>query len=369
VIGRNSFAGSLPPKTKDLGSGTGEGLFPSRDFAAWVFDKVDHPNFLYFKDAISSIAMSPDARIGVFGTSIASQIVDKEYQAKIFLFNPSDLEIISALEGHQGMVTSLAFSPDGKTLASSGFDLYIKFWDVETHRLIGQASLADTPNSLMFSPDGTKLAVASNLEVTLIDPSSMKIEQPIQEAGGDRLAFSPDNSYVYVKSSGTIKIIDPNANIITLTFPDPFTLVPTVEVAADGSIIGVTYETPEAVDGFAISPDGTQILTYTIDRSLDSSTGTENVRLATWDSKTGKYQSEIKFSGDQIRAVKFSPDGTLLAIGNNDEVWLWDTANWQLKEKLTGHIGFVADLAFTPDGTKILSAGSDGTIRLWALEQ
>jgi WD40 repeat protein len=367
VTGRNSFAGSLPPETKELGAG--EELFPYREFAAWVFDKVDHPNFLYFKDAFTTIVLSPDGKIGVFGTSIANQIVEKDYQAKIFLFNLSDLEIISALEGHQGTVTSLAFSPDGKILASSGFDLFVKFWDVGTRRLIGQISIADTPNFLMFSPDGRKLAVASNLEVTLIDPFSMKIEQPIQAAGGDRLAFSPDNSYVYVKSSGTIKIIDLNANIVTLTFPDPFTLVPTVEVAADGSIIGVTYETPEAVDGFVISPDGAQIITYTIDRSLDGATSAKNVRLATWDSKTGKYQSEIKFSGDQIQAMEFSPDGTLLAIGNNDQVWLWDTASWQLKEKLTGHIGFIADLTFTADGTKILSAGSDGTIRAWDLEK
>jgi WD40 repeat protein len=333
-----------------------------------VFDRVDHPEFIYFNDAITTIAVSPNGKTAAFGTAVANQIVDQDYQARIFLFNPLELQISTAFAGHQGMVTSLAFSPDGKILASSGFDLFVKFWDVATGRLMGQVSTTDTPNSLMFSPDGTKLAVASNLVVVLIDTLSMRVEPSVQEAGGDSLAFSLDGNQIYVNSSGSIKIIDANAGIVTLTFPDPFALVPTTSISADGSIVSVTYESPEVVEGFTLSPHGTEMITYTIDRSPNNNAGAENVRLATWDATTGKYLSEIKFSGELIRTIKFSPDGTLLAIGNRDEVWVWDTSNWKVKEKFVGHIGDIADLAFTPDGTKILSAGSDGTIRLWALE-
>jgi COMPASS component SWD3 len=366
-IGRNSFVGPSPPKTKI--SGADEEAVPDKEFGAWVFDRVDHPEFIYFNDAISTISMSPNGKTAAFGTAIANQIVDRDYQARIFLFNPLNMQISTAYVGHQGMVTSLAFSPDGKILASSGFDLFVKFWDVTTGRLMGQVSTADTPNSLMFSPDGTKLAVASNLEVVLINTVSMRVEQSVQEAGGDSLAFSLDGNQIYVNSSERVKIIDANANLVILTFPDPFALVPTTSVSSDGSIVSVTYESPEVVEGFALSPERTEMITYTIDRSLDNNAGVENVRLATWDATTGKYLSEIKFSGDLIRTIKFSPDGTLLAIGNRDEVWLWDTANWTLKQKLVGHVGDIADLAFTSDVTKILSGGSDGTIRLWSLEQ
>jgi COMPASS component SWD3 len=368
-IGRNSFVGPSPPKTKISSSGADEGTVPDKEFGAWVFDRVDHPEFIYFNDAISTIAVSPTGKTAAFGTAIANQIVDKDYQARIFLFNPLDLQIITTYAGHQGMVTSLAFSPDGKTLASSGFDLFVKFWDVATGRLMGQVSTADTPNALIFSPDGTKLGVASNLEVVLIDTLSMRVGQSVQEAGGDSLAFSRDGNHIYVNSSESIKIIDANANLVILTFPDPFALVPTTSMSADGSIVSVTYETPEAVEGFTLSPEGTEIITYTIYEVLDNNAGAENVRLATWDATTGKYLSEIKFSGDLIRTIKFSPDGTLLATGNRDEVWVWDTMNWKVKEKLVGHVGNIADLAFTADGTKILSAGSDGTIRLWSLKR
>ena len=376
VIGRKSFTGSLPPNTEELASNSAEGLSPFKDFAAWIFNQVDHPDFLYFNDAITSIVISPDGNLAAFGTAVKNQIVDSEYQAKIFLFNPSDLQtelgtsaFLKVLDGHQAMVTSLAFSPDGKLLVSSGYDRFVKFWDVASGRLLGQVGIADTPSSLTFSSDGTKLAVASNLEVVSIDPIARQIGTSIQEAGGGSLSFSPDGSHVYVNSAGSIKIVDPIAGRVTLTFPDAFALVPTMSVSADGSVIRVTYESPESVEGFALSPDGTKIVTYTLDRSVDTSSGADNVRLATWDARTGKYVSEVKFSGDLVHTISFSPDGNLLGIGNRNEIWIWDTTNWQVKEKLAGHTGEIVDLAFATQGAKLLSASGDGTVRVWSLEE
>lgn len=368
VIAQNSLIGSSPPRVKQFGSGAGEGAIPYKKFAAWIFDQVSHPDFVYFEGAVTSLAISPDDKLAAYGTAIANLIVDNSYQAKIILFNPSDLQTISTLEGHKGMVTALAFSPDGKILASSGYDLSVKLWDVATGKLMRQINTADPANSLMFSPDGTKLATASNRELALIDPLSMQALQSIPDANGQELAFSPDGNTLLVASSMDIKVIDPNAGTITLTIPDPVTLVPTMSVLANGGV-EVTYASPDFVEGFALSPNGTQIVTYTNIRSLELVPGAENIRLATWDAKTGEYLSEVEFAGGLIRAMKYSPDGSLLAIGNGDELWIWDTATWQVKEKLTGHIGDIADLVFTADGTKIFSGGGDGTIRVWSLEQ
>jgi WD40 repeat protein len=373
VIGRNSFTGAMPTQTKELAPDVAEDITPYKEFAAWIFNQIEHPDFLYFKDATTSIAVSPTGRLAAFGSATANQIVDEEYQAQIYLFNPSELQttlgttaFLDVLEGHQGMVTSLAFSPEGNLLASSGYDRFIKLWDVATGSLLGQVSITDTPNSLAFSPDGTKLAVAANLEVSLIDPLSRQISAYVPGAGGDSLAFSPDGSYVYNNSSGAIKIIDLTANQVTLTFPDTFALVPTLSVAADGSILGVTHESPATIEGFALSPDGTQIVSYTIDRTLEDDSVADNVRLATWEAKTGKYVSEVRFSGDLIHAIEFSPDGNLLGLGNRNEVWVWDTSNWQIKQKLEGHTSEIANLAFLSPET-ILSASRDGTIRVWSL--
>lgn len=377
VIGRNHLTGAPPPETKGFASGAAEGSFPYNEFAAWVFNQVDHPDFLYFNGGITSLASSSNGRVAAFGTAIQSQVVDREYQANIFLFNPAaDLQtglgtsaFLDVLEGHQGMVTSLAFSPDGKILASSGYDLFVKFWDVETGELLGQVTLTDTPNSLAFSPEGSRLAVASNLQVSFTDPESMHVERSVPVGSGDNLAFSPDGDLIYVSTPLNITVIDSNAVAPILKFPDPLTLIPTITAAEDGSIVSATYETPETVDNFALSPDGTKIITYTIDRSMDSSSGAENVRLATWDAKTGKYLSETRFAGKFIHAIQLSPDGKLLAMGNDNEVWIWDTASWQIIKKFAGHTGLIQDLEFTPDGTRVLSAGREGTIRVWSLDE
>ena len=376
VIGRHSLTGSPPPESNVFSSDSAEGLFPYKEFAAWVFNQVEHPDFLYFDDAITSLAMSPDGRLAAFGTAVANQIVDREYQAKIFLFDPSDLQtelgtssFRTVLEGHQGMVTSLAFSPDGNILASSGYDRFVKFWDVGTGRLSGQVRLADTPTFLTFSADGGKLAAASNLEVTLIDPNTMQIEKSIPVSSAGHLAFSPDGNLVYISTLFRMAVIDIGAGAKILEFPDPSVLVPTLTTTTDGTIVSVTYEIPDTLDNFVLSPEGTQILTYTVDQSTDSISGAENIRLATWDAETGKYINETRFTGDFVGAIEVSPDGSLVAIGNSNEVWVWDTISWQMVKTFSGHVDYVEDLAFTPDGTKVLSASRDGTIRVWTLEK
>jgi WD40 repeat protein len=206
------------------------------------------------------------------------------------------------------------------------------------------------------------------LEVTILDPMSRQVLTSVAGAGGDSLAFSPDGSHVYANALGSIKVIDTTASRVTLTFPDPFTLVPTISVSADGSVLGVTYETPETVEGFALSPDGSQIITHTMG-SAEASSSTENTRLAAWDAKTGKYVGEVKFSGGLISTMRFSPDGKLLAMGNDREVWIWDIATWQVSEKRAGHIDDIVDLAFTPEAENLLSASRDGTIRVWSLSE
>ena len=385
MIGSNSFTGFPPPETKVFASGSAEGSFPYDQFAAWVFNQIEHPYFLYSEHAITTLAVSPNGHLAAFGTAIEHQIVDRDFQAQIYLFDPSDVQTelgtssyVKVLNGHQGMVTSLTFSPDGEILASSGYDFFIKFWDVDTGGLLGQVSTAeDTPNFLAFSPDGSRLAVATNLQIMFIDTASMQIERSMPEASGDDLVFSSDGSRLYVRASGSIKIVDPEAGRITRDFPDPVTLVPTITSGADGTIESVTYEIPDSVDGFALSHDGSSIFSYTIDRSAETELGEENVRLAAWDAITGKYLSEIRFladsepftSSDLIKTIKISPDGARLASGYGGVIWLWDTTTWQVIKEFRGHIGSIEDILFTPDGTRLLSAARDGTIRVWSLEE
>ena len=79
------------------------------------------------------------------------------------------------------MVTSLVFSPDGEALASSGYDLFVKFWDIANGRLLGQVSLTDTPNFLAFSPGwkqtGSRIQFAGDL-CWILSPCSLSGPSP-----------------------------------------------------------------------------------------------------------------------------------------------------------------------------------------------
>jgi len=366
VIGDISLTGSPPPKIKStIGIGSGSGEPPYAEFARWVFSQVEHPDFIYLDNGITSLAISPDGRIAAIGTSIASMLVDPDYQAKIILIDPLNLQIISTLEGHKGMVSTLAFSPDGKILASGGFDQIIRFWNLESGSLIGQVSVADSPESLAFSPDGKKLVVIFPQEMIFIDTSSMQITNSFQDIGGKKLAFSPDGNYIYVHSFLNMDVIDSKTGAVIYKFPDPLTLVPTFSITESGDIPDITYESPSTMGGFALSPDGNNMITY----SDDPSQGISNYWLANWDPGTGKYLNGIKFTSPIIKNIEYSPDGSFLATGNGGEIWLWDATNLQVIKKLLGHTNFIVDMGFTPDGKNLLSAGLDGTVRIWNLGQ
>ncbi|HEX5810221.1 MAG TPA: hypothetical protein VFY25_16240, partial [Anaerolineales bacterium] len=85
VIGRNSFTGPA-------------GGDPYPGFAAWVFNQVDHPDFLQFNEAVTALALSPVSELTVFGSARVSQTVDRQYQARIFWLNTSSMQIISAVD-------------------------------------------------------------------------------------------------------------------------------------------------------------------------------------------------------------------------------------------------------------------------------
>jgi len=215
--------------------------------------------------------------------------------------------------------------------------------------------VANSPESLAFAPDSEKLAVISTMEIVIVDVSSVQISNIFQNVGGKSLTFSPDGNYIYIHSFLSVNVIDPQTGTVILKFPDPLILVPTLSASEDGSSVVITYESPDTIGGFALSPDGEQIVTYT----RDASQGASLFWLAHWEPETGKYLTGTKFTSLITNTIKFSPDGSLLAIGNGSEIWLWDTMNWQVIKKLSGHTNPIVDMAFTPDGKSILSAGLD----------
>jgi len=248
------------------------------------------------------------------------------------------------LNGNAGEVNSVAFSPNGQTLASGSDDHAVQLWDVATRKLTANLSLAgvgtvNTVNSVAFSPNGQTLASGSNAAVQLWDVATRKLTANLPTAGVgtvNSVAFSPDGQTLASGNhNGTIWLWN-------LTTGQP--AWNTLPVQAD------------AINAVAFSPDGQTL-----------ASGSNGV-VQLWNAATGQQIRNL-LTGDAkpVNAVAFSPNGTTAASGSNNEtIQLWNVATGQqIGPSLLGHIGWVESVAFSPGGQFLASGSVDHTIRLW----
>ncbi|KAF7982120.1 hypothetical protein HWV62_29841 [Athelia sp. TMB] len=248
-------------------------------------------------------------------------------------------------EGHTGWVVSVAFSPDGRRIASGSYDRSVRVWDAETGALIAGPfeGHTDYVTSIAFSPDGQRIASGS-------DDGSVRVwhaETGALFAG----PFEHNISNVYVMSVA----FSPDGRIIASGLGDG-----TVQLwdAHEGTPIAEPFKGHTgSVNSVAFSPDGRCIVS-----------GSDDQFIRVWDSKTGALIAEpFKGHTGPIYSVIFSPNGRRIASGSADQsIRLWDAQEGTpLAETSKGHTGHVNSVAFSSDGQYIISGSDDQSVRAW----
>jgi hypothetical protein len=287
---------------------------------------------------------------------------------------------------HGAPISSVAFSPDGKFLASGSDDNTVKVWEVGSWREVITLRHGDRVRSVSFSPDGKFLASGSkDNTVKVWEVGSWREVTTLRHGDWvDSVTFSPDGKFLASCSSGdhTVKVwmVGNWRQVATLRHPSwvfSVSFSPDNKFLASGSEEGfgivkvwevgswkevVTLKCDSWVISVAFSPDG---------KFLAEGSGNEFVGTKTgmvWEVGSWRQVATLKHEGG-VTSVTFSPDSKFLASGSADKtVKVWEVGSWQEVATLRGHQDCVSSVSFSPDGKFLASGSDDGTIGIWATE-
>jgi len=302
------------------------------------FQNVNLSKSLFTKNfsRISAIAFSPNGK--TLATSDAN--------GKICLWQfgvgdslPSGIgEQLLTYLGHISWVRAIAFSPDGSTISSVGADQNVKLWDTSSGECL--KTLSEHPKrvqAVAFSPKGNLLTCGSDDQtVSLWNVTSSKSQKILHEHTGRVLsvAFGPQGKTLASASSDkTVKLW----NIST------------------GQCYNVLKGHIGWVWSVTFSPDG---------KTLASGSDDQSVKL--WDTSTDKCLRTLRGHSNRVRSVTFAPKDKILASGSDDQtVKLWDASSGECLRTLQGHTDRIWSVAFSPEGNILASGSDDQTVRLW----
>ncbi|HEY8504850.1 MAG TPA: sigma-70 family RNA polymerase sigma factor, partial [Gemmataceae bacterium] len=277
-------------------------------------------------------------------------------------------------------VRSVAFSPDGETLATSGNGWGACLWDARTGRLRRNLYNWNESPAVVFSPDGKMIAAPSTHWGTFLWDARTGERLRLLRGAGLCAAFSPDGKLLAVAGRDrSVQLWDPATDRQLRKFGEFSGDVRDLAFSPDGKLLATAADADGAdlrlwdvatgaerhrlvghkrsVSAVAFSPDGERL----------ASAGTDDLAVRIWDPATGKHLHKVPTPGTHPLSLAFSPGGKRLAVGvGSGRVHLFDTGTWEKVRDWEAHEEWVTSLAFSPDGRTLATGSLMGSdVRLW----
>jgi WD40 repeat protein/type 1 glutamine amidotransferase len=280
--------------------------------------------------AVPVIAYTPDGR--ALATAGADKVI-RLWDARTG--EQSTGQLLATFRGHTAPITAIALRPDGKTLVSISEDQTLRTWEVASVKQRDTLPLKGNPRTTLLRPGAEPiLAQIADKTLTLLNYDTSEILHTLgpQENAVRAAAFSPDGkAIVTATEKGAIRVWDVESGILQRAVDAG---APVVALAASNTDVGIACT------------DGTAKL-WPMD-------GEENPR-------------DLSIKGASVRAVAFSPKGDQFAAGAGKSIKVWDVVTGQRLCTQQGHTADVLSIAFNSNGQKMASAGADGNVNYWTV--
>lgn len=322
-------------------------------------------------DSVNAVAFSSDGR------KIATGAEDGTAR----IWNADGTGEAVVLKGHEQAVYAVAFSPDGRMVVTGSRDGSARLWNADGSgpaRIIAQHH--EPVNAVAFSPDGKKIITGSDdqtLRIWSVDGSAAPIVQRGHIDSVSTVAFSPDGKRIFTGSDDkTVRIWNADGSGIPRTLSANMDRVTSVASSPDGKTLAVGLEDntirvwnldgsapPRRLDGHRSSV--TSVVFSPDGKEIASGSEDRTVRIWRADGSSGA-PLVLRGHNERISSIAFSPDGKKLVVGSlSHSARVWNVSGSGVPLELTRHESAISAVAFSPDGRWLATGTADNLVRIW----